>query len=315
VAEADTLTATGTPIAAKEGTSFSGTVATFTDTNATNVASDFTVTINWGDGTTSTGAVTGSNGSFTVTGTHTYADEGSFTATVTVADDGTGTATSMVQSTATVAEADALTGTGTPVKATEGQAFTGTAVATFTNTNTGALASDFTATITWGDGSTSTGTVTGGNGSFTVSGSHTYAEEGTFNIGVTLVDDTPGTATATASTTATVADAALTLTSFTPPSAIIGQPFSGVVATFKDANPNATLNDFTATITWGDGTVSTAIIQNNGNGTFSVIGSHTYTSQPTGVFSVAIKDVGGASVSASTSGPVTGLIPSYLGDL
>ena len=38
---------------------------------------DFTATINWGDGTTTAGTVIGSNGSFTVAGGHTYADEGS----------------------------------------------------------------------------------------------------------------------------------------------------------------------------------------------------------------------------------------------
>jgi hypothetical protein len=315
VAEADALTGTGTPITATEGQAFTGTVASFTDTNTANVASDFTATINWGDGTTSSGTVTGSNGAFAVSATHTYADEGSFTASVTLTDDTPGTATAMASSTATVAEADVLTGTGTPVTATEGLAFNGTAVATFADTNTANMASDFTATITWGDGTSSTGTVSGSNGAFVVGGSHTYAEEGSFTIGVTLTDDLPGTATATASSKATVADAPLTITAFTPPTTFFGQSFSGVVATFKDANAKAPLSDFKATITWGDGSVSTGVVQSLGNGLFSVSASHTFSSTPTSSFSVTIKDVGGASVSASTSGPLIGLIPSYLGDL
>src|ERR1700732_4282132 len=59
-------------------------IASFTINNTTDTASAFTATINWGDGVTSTGTVVGSNGSFTVDGGHTYADEGSPQATVTI---------------------------------------------------------------------------------------------------------------------------------------------------------------------------------------------------------------------------------------
>src|SRR5207247_10407796 len=78
---------------------------------------------------------------------------------------------------------------------------------TFTNTgypdNT---ASDFTATIDWGDGTTTSGTVSGGSGTFTVSGNHTYADEGNYDTTVVIADDAPGTANATASGTASVAE-------------------------------------------------------------------------------------------------------------
>src|SRR5882672_10371212 len=59
-------------------------VAHFTVNNSTDTASAFTATIDWGDGTTTTGTVVGSNGSFSVTGGHTYADEGFPDATVTI---------------------------------------------------------------------------------------------------------------------------------------------------------------------------------------------------------------------------------------
>ena len=63
-------------------------VATFSDANTSDTAAQFTATIDWGDGTTadSTGTVTGGNGSFTVTGNHTYADPGHENLTVTVLD-------------------------------------------------------------------------------------------------------------------------------------------------------------------------------------------------------------------------------------
>src|SRR5207302_1674739 len=62
----------------------STTVATFTDSNTSDAASDFTASINWGDGTTTTGIVAGSNGSFSVAGGHTYADEGQDSVVVTI---------------------------------------------------------------------------------------------------------------------------------------------------------------------------------------------------------------------------------------
>jgi hypothetical protein len=71
VAEADVLTPNPITLSATEGTAFNGTVATFTDTNTNNVASDFTASIIWGDGSTTTGTVTGTGGTFTVSVQHT----------------------------------------------------------------------------------------------------------------------------------------------------------------------------------------------------------------------------------------------------
>src|SRR5262249_13111616 len=47
-------------------------VATFTHANGVEPASAFAATINWGDGTTSTGAITQSGTTYTVTGSHSY---------------------------------------------------------------------------------------------------------------------------------------------------------------------------------------------------------------------------------------------------
>src|SRR5207244_807560 len=72
-------------------------------------------TVNWGDGTTSPGTITGpdANGVFTVTGSHTYAEDGevevdlvdAFPLTVTISD---GTSVT-VTSTANIAEEDEIT--------------------------------------------------------------------------------------------------------------------------------------------------------------------------------------------------------------
>ena len=181
-------------------------MANFVNTNAANNApADFTATINWGDGTTTAGVVANPGGTniYTVNGTHTYADEGTFTVTVTLSDDAPGTATATATNTVTVAEGDGLSGSATPISTTEGTAFSGT-VATFTDTDTSNTAADFTATIAWGDGTTTAGPGTGGSGSFTVSGSHTYTASGSFAVAVTLSDDAPGTASVTATATASV---------------------------------------------------------------------------------------------------------------
>ena len=61
------------------------TVATFTDANPSATAGDFTATINWGDGTTSSGTDHGgpNTGIFSVSGAaHTYAEAGNYTITV-----------------------------------------------------------------------------------------------------------------------------------------------------------------------------------------------------------------------------------------
>src|SRR5262249_22318163 len=105
-----------------------------------------------------------------------------------------------------------ITATGKNVSATEGAAFTG-AVASFSDPDTGATAGEYTATINWGDATTSAGTVSGPTGGpFSVNGTHTYAEEGSYSVTVTITDADFASNSATTRSTATVADAALTAT-------------------------------------------------------------------------------------------------------
>ncbi len=81
------LTATGMALNATAGVQFTGTVATFTAVNGA-PPSNFTVTIQWGDGQTSTGTVTqGPGDTYTVAGSHTYANPAtSLPVTVTIND-------------------------------------------------------------------------------------------------------------------------------------------------------------------------------------------------------------------------------------
>jgi Big-like domain-containing protein len=188
------IAATGTSLNAVEGVSFTGTVATFHDPDPTSTAGEYGATIDWGDSSTSAGTITGSGGNFTVSGTHTYAEEGpplTVKVTITDLDNAPNTATAL--SSATVADAS-LTATG--LNLVSGFTYTGP-VATFKDANTGAPTSDFTATIDWGDTHSTSGTVTGSAGSYTVNGTHTYATTGPFMIKVHIVDDGGSTADAT----------------------------------------------------------------------------------------------------------------------
>ena len=95
-----------------------------------------------------------------------------------------------MRGTATVA--GILSGSAAPMSGTEGTALNNVQVASFSTVFTADTAATFTATIDWGDGSGSAGAITGSAGNFGVGGSHTYADEGTFNFTVTVTNDARG---------------------------------------------------------------------------------------------------------------------------
>ena len=79
---------TGVAVSAVQGLASSPDVATFTSANSAAVATDYSATINWGDGTATTAGtiMKDSSGVFHVSGTHDYTGVGSFTPVVTIAD-------------------------------------------------------------------------------------------------------------------------------------------------------------------------------------------------------------------------------------
>jgi sugar lactone lactonase YvrE len=96
------LSATGVNLSVTAGAPFSGTVATFTTPDQIDGAAAFTATITWGDGSTSNGLIAGSNGSFTVSGSHTYADPASESVRVSISHNLGYTTTATASGTATV---------------------------------------------------------------------------------------------------------------------------------------------------------------------------------------------------------------------
>ena len=215
VADAPLTAGTITAAGGVEYTTATTLTAKFTDANANAPTSDFSGTINWGDGapgspditTFTSSAVTGSAGSYSVSGSHQYAEDGMYPITVVINDAG-GSMTTDTGS-ATVADAP-LTGSSSAA-ATGGVAGVTAATlanATFSDANLNAPSSDFTVTaVAWGDGGTSTAglTVSGSNGSYSVNGSHLYTASGTFSFSITVTDDGGQTATITGSATVAAA--------------------------------------------------------------------------------------------------------------
>ncbi len=292
------LNAEPADVSGVEGQTFSGVVAAFTDADPNGTVTDYRATITWGDGAKTTGTVTldDDTGLFEVAGTHVYKHAGSFAVTVSIADKGGATAS--VGTTAAIDDAQIIA-TGTAVSATEGKTFSGV-VATFIDANPYAVASDYSASIDWSDGHVSAGTVTANTGGgFKVSGSNTYAEEGSYIISVTIRDD--GGATATCDTAANVKDAPLTAFGKTI-STVEGQSYNGIVASFKDGNPGSTADDFTATIDWGDGTISTGtIVWNATTGRYDVSSANTYIMAGSYAVQVSIQEKTGSGTASAGS--------------
>jgi hypothetical protein len=87
------LSAAAANFSATAGAPFSSTVATFTTADQIDGGAAFTAVITWGDGSTSNGVVSGSNGSFTVSGSHTYAAANSYAVRVQISNPNTQPAT------------------------------------------------------------------------------------------------------------------------------------------------------------------------------------------------------------------------------
>ena len=160
-----------------EGALLSLQLASFTDSD---VADTHTASVDWGDGTTSTAAVTESGGSGTVSASHTYDNNGTNIVAVTVTDSFGSTQT--VKFTLTVNNLAPTVFAGSALS-TAGSSIT------FPNihfTDPG-IQDTHSAAIDWGDGATSTAFVIASRRF--VRGSHTYSTTGQFTVTLTVTDD------------------------------------------------------------------------------------------------------------------------------
>ena len=110
----DTVPDGGFSFAGPAGSTVGGTVATIADPNTSATPSAYSATINWGDGSSSAGTVGGGNGSFAVTGNHSYVAGGTYPITVTITAVGTNQGSSTVSDSATITAAPSTVITGVP---------------------------------------------------------------------------------------------------------------------------------------------------------------------------------------------------------
>jgi hypothetical protein len=263
----------------------------FTDANPNATASDYTATVQWGDGKTSTITSTPSSagqivadpsGGFDVYGSHTYTSIVGWptpaTFSVTVNDAG-GSSTSASDANFRVLYADQPLTAGAlnvPSVTTEGQSISNQVLFHFSDADSDAQASDYLASVSWGDDtfnnsdddSNSVWVVANTTlGGFDVVGSHVYTA-GTYNFGV-LVQDKGDSSSAhpdnggeivTASSSAPLDIAELPVIPAAGPTfTASANTLSTVqtVATFTDpGGPESDANAYTAIVQWGDGTVT-----------------------------------------------------------
>jgi hypothetical protein len=153
------------------------------------------------------------------------------------------------------------------------------------------------ATVSW-NGTPLTITAAGGTQIQVTVPAALVADEGTATVTVT----NPFSGVASLPQTFTVTDAALTAGGANI-SVVGNKKFSGTLATFADGNPGATAGDFTALITWDNGTANFGTVTGTGpnnTGPFTVTGTHTFAAFTNAhTVSVTIFDKGGNTVTVT----------------
>jgi hypothetical protein len=198
------ITVKGPPIAVSAPGSQSateGTAKTFNLGSFTGGAGSWTVTVDWGDGTTSTFGVAGPAA---LSAAHAFANDRPtpYTVRVTVSDTGgnSGTGTFAVS----VANAAPRVTINSPAAgASFGTNSTVQVSASFTDAGS---ADTHTCTINWGDGRSTAGTVSESGGSGTCTAANTYKNSGTYTILVTITDNAGAAASSSAAISVTKAN-------------------------------------------------------------------------------------------------------------
>ena len=262
---APTVTAAGDQTA-NEGDTASFSLGSFTDPGPD---APWSVTVNWGDGTpdaTFTASDAGTLGSQV----HTYGDNGSYTVTVTVTDkDGASNAGTFQVAVANVAPAVTAAGDQT---ANEGDTAS-FSLGSFTDPGPDA---PWSVTVNWGDGTPDT-TFTASDAGTLGSQVHTYGDNGSYTVTVTVTDKEGASDTNTF--LVAVANVAPALGSITGP--VDPQLYTNSVSISASFTDPGVMDTHTVSVDWGDGSVASGTVSLG-----SANGSHVY--NQAGVFTVTM---------------------------
>lgn len=172
--------------AAVEGKIATRQVATFVSSDLT--ASDFTATVDWGDGSTSAAKLQLTNGTYHVAATHAFANYGAYQGKVTIFAGGLPVGAASFKS--AVADAPLTAAGARNISAKVNHSLSGV-LGAFTDANVhNTDAAQYTASINWGDGKTSAGSITFNKsaGKWQISGAHTFANKGIFKVKINVKD-------------------------------------------------------------------------------------------------------------------------------
>jgi large repetitive protein len=247
-----------------------------------------TATIDWGDGNTSSGSV--NEGTGTVSGTHAYAAANPYTIVITISDDDGGTVVATAAAPVTVNNPPTANAGG-PYSGTEGTpiALSGSA----SDIDGDALTTLW--SFTWTNSPAVTCTPTGAN---TLAPTITCDDNTTVTATLKVNDSTyPAVTSSVTISVANVAPVATGAVSVSGSLVAVGATVS-VSVPFSDAGTHDT---HSATIDWGDGNVTPALVGESG-GTGTASGTHQYASP--GSYWIGIKvtdDDGGSFVATAAS--------------
>jgi hypothetical protein len=299
----------------------------FTDT-AASLFTTHTATVNWGDGTDTLEVEVDSpitpNDFGRLFGSHYYGQDGEYTVTVSLQKGNQGVASGtfqvMVNDVAPTVQFDPIApaGPGVPIDLK----------ATFSDPSFPVLNNQeiYTATIHWGDGNTSeasevTVEVTLGSPGVptygTIAATHQYSGNGPYTVTL-ILDDGVNTslleidALQVINAPPTVTPVQAQVSAEAGESIIINAAFSDLGFDFGD-----TIKSFIATVDWGDGLVSEAVVTvTPGDETTPTTGmitaSHIYATFGTFPIVVQVTDEGGAVGEAAFEGVVENLAPSFV---